>query len=159
MLAISEHQNETKTHAWLHVSRAEVDYHHGFIDFGPTTIALRDYLNSTLYTYKYLAHPIHVIYVCGLDHFNKCPEVSDLAGENYVKCAVIYRKSSEEAYISSYEGSEDIFYVPLQANRDNMEDISSTEIRRQWNRSEAKLRMLTYDSVISYLKQSGFQFH
>ncbi|CAF1391498.1 unnamed protein product [Adineta steineri] len=47
-LAIEEHERQTKTLHWLSVSRAEAEYYGGFIDFGPTTKALRQYLNSIL---------------------------------------------------------------------------------------------------------------
>lgn len=158
-LAIKDHEFETQTSHWLSVSRAESEYHNGFVDFGPTTQALCRYLNSTLLvSKKYLKYPIHVIYVCGLDHFNKCSDVRRLAREKFIKCGVVYRKDSDERQISRLDEPSSIIYVPLENDRTNLIDISSTEIRRHWKNSPQELTQLTYASVVNRLKKLKFHF-
>lgn len=158
-MAIQEHEHETHTPHWLSVSRAECEYQQGFVDFGPTTEALSQYLNSLLLvSYRFVKYPLYVIYVCGLDHFNKCPEVRRLAKEKYIKCAVIYRKNSDERHISKLGESSNIIYVPLDDERTNVVDISSTEIRRRWESSPHELTQFTYASVVNRLKAMNFHF-
>ncbi|CAF1398196.1 unnamed protein product [Adineta steineri] len=158
-LAIEEHERQTETSHWLSVSRAEAEYYGGFIDFGPTTKALRQYLNSILLvSQRSLKNPVYVIYVCGLDHFNKCSDVRRLAREKYVKCAVIYRKECDEQNISKLDESSNIIYVPLDDDRKNLIDISSTEIRRRWEKSPHDINQFTYASVVDRLKSMNFHF-
>ena len=158
-LAIKDHESETHTRSWLNVSRAECEYRHGFVDFSPTTKALCQYLNSLLLvSCRYLRKPLYVIYVCGLDHFNKCSDVRRLAQEKYIKCAVIYRKNNDEQKISKLDSASNIIYVPLKNERSNILDISSTEIRHCWEKKPDQLTQLTYDSVIKRLKAMNFHF-
>ena len=158
-LAIKEHKLETNGPSWLNVSRAECEYRHGFVDFGPTAEALCQYLNSLLVVLgKYIKKPLYVIYVCGLDHFNKCSDVQRLAQKKYIKCAVIYRKNNNEQNISKLDPSSNIIYVPLNNERSDILDISSTEIRRCWKNQPDQLIHLTYPSVIKRLKKMKFYF-
>ncbi len=158
-LAIREHERETETSHWLSVSRAESEYRHGFVDFGPTTQALRQYLNSALLvSYQFLKNPLYVIYVCGLDHFNKCPDVRRLAREKYIKCAVVYRKECDERHVSKFDESSNIIYIPLDDERKNLIDISSTEIRRRWRKSSNDITQFTYASVVDRLRLMNLHF-
>ncbi|CAF4415586.1 unnamed protein product, partial [Rotaria socialis] len=158
-LAIREHERETTASHWLSVSRAESEYHHGFVDCGPTTEALRQYINSALVgSDRLFRNPIYVVYVCGLDHFNKCPDVRRLAREKYIKCAVIYRKQCDERHISTFDESSNIIYVPLEGERKDLIDISSTEIRRCWENSSYDITQFTYASVADRLKSMNFHF-
>ena len=158
-LAIKDHESETRTRSWLNVSRAECEYRYGFVDFSPTTKALSQYLNSLLLvSRRYLKKPLYVIYVCGLDHFNKCSDVRRLAQEKYIKCAVIYRQNNNEQNISKLDPSSNIIYVPLNNERSDILDISSTEIRRCWKNQPDQLIHLTYPSVIKRLKKMKFYF-
>ena len=158
-LAIREHEYETQGPCWLSVSRAECEYRRGFVDFGPTTEALCQYLNSALLvSRKFLKHPLHVIYTCGLDHFNKCLDVQRLAKEKWIKCAVVYRKNIDERSISKLDESSNIIYVPLDYQRTDIIDISSTEIRLRWENKSHELTQYTYASVIDRLKAMNFHF-
>ena len=155
-LAIEEHEHITKAPRWLRVSRAESEYRNGFVDFGPVSKALGSYLNSTLVgPDKFLKYPLHTIYVCGLDHFNKCTDVERLAKTEYIKCAVIYRKGSEERHVRLFGDSSNIIYVGLEDERQTLVDISSTAIRQRLATSADDLDEFTYKSVARRLKSKA----
>ncbi|CAF4174638.1 unnamed protein product, partial [Rotaria sordida] len=83
--------------SWIGVSRGESEWVHEFVDFGPVTKNLRDFLNSTLVDRNdILKYPLRVVYVCGLDHFNKCPYVQNMATQNNISVAVVYRMGYDE---------------------------------------------------------------
>lgn len=153
-LAIEEHESTTKSEHWLSVSRAESEYYDGFIDFPEVTTTLSQFLNSVLFgAGKLLKYPLYVIYVCGLDHFNKCPDVLHLARNKFIKCAVVYRKGCDERRIRTLDESSNIIYVPLDNQRKELTDVSSTEIRARLKDSKDNLNQLTYDSVIRHMKR------
>ena len=153
--AIEEDQHSRGEKRWLSVSRAETECRRGFVDFPAVTRALLVFLNSILFEReKVLKHPLHVIYVCGLDHFNKCAAIEALASYNYIMCAVVYRKGYDEKHIRRVNALSKIIYVPLENERRQLQDISSTEIRTRLRNANGDAHHLTYDSVIHCLKQS-----
>jgi hypothetical protein len=157
-LGINEHNDTKKGPHWICVSRAESEYQGGFVDFSPVSIEFSRYLNSILSgPKKFFKHPLYVIYVCGLDHFNKCRDVKSLAREKHIKCAVIYRKGSDEQHILKLDASSNIIYVPLDNERQNLVDISSTEIRHRLENSMQDIDQLTYDSVVQSLKSTHYK--
>ena len=141
--------------SWLSVAGGECQWDGGFIDFDEVSRTLAEFLNENLYkTEKVLRHPLTVVYVCGLDHFNKCPYVADLVHAKNLACAVIYRLNANEIEIKRLENQSDkVYYIPLTAERSTLVDISSTRIRQQHGTDSSDLEQFTYPSVCSYLKE------
>jgi hypothetical protein len=119
---------------FIAVSRGEMEYKHGFIDFNEVSVRLAEFLNSTLYDHeKLFEHPIKVVYVCGLDHFNKCPYVAQLAREENMACAVIHRLGAREERIQTLkEPSSNVYYITFKDEGEPLVDVSSTAIRRYY---------------------------
>ena len=140
---------------FISVSRGECDWPHGFVDFDEVTKNLAEFLNSPE-TDGQLAsiRPIEVVYVCGLDHFNKCSHVAYLAQEENVACAIIYRQgASDQCVRTLLQSSANIYYVPLDKDRSNLVDISSTVIRElHQNGNYAELDRLSYPCVSQYYR-------
>jgi nicotinic acid mononucleotide adenylyltransferase len=141
--------------SWLSVAKGEHQWDGGFIDFDQVSLTLARFLNERLYkSKKVLEHPLKVLYVCGLDHFNKCNYVVDLLDENELGFAVIYRLGADERHIERLAGrSARAHYIPLTDERSTLFDISSTGIRQQHANDSTNLEQLTYPSVCSYLKE------
>ncbi len=126
-----------------------------FCDFDEVTIELAEFLNSELYgDSKVLKHPLKIVYICGLDHFNKCHHVQQLTREKNIACAVIYRLGAPDNYIKSLpEKSSNIYYITLEDEREKLVDISSTAIRQQYRDStNTNVDESTYPAVIEYLQ-------
>ena len=144
---------EEGVQGFISVSKAEIGCSRGFVDFDEVTISLEKFLNSSQ-TAPQLQEiqPIKVVYVCGLDHFNKCPHVGYLAKQKNIGCAVIYRHGASDQYIQqSRPSSAPIYYIPLDENQSHFDDISSTAIRKyHQTRNYTQLEQLTYPSVIKY---------
>lgn len=140
--------------SFISVAKGELQYK-GFADFDEVTIQLAEFLNSELYgSDKKLKHPLKVVYVCGLDHFNKCSHVEYLARAKDVACAVIYRLGASDRRIKALEEqSSNIYYITLEDERETLVDISSTAIRQQYrNPTNANVDELTYQCVAEYLQ-------
>ncbi|CAF1220355.1 unnamed protein product [Didymodactylos carnosus] len=104
--------------SWVTISRGESEWCDGFIDFGPVSESLRDFLNGTLVDEEnLLKYPLRVVYVCGLDHFNKCPEVENITKQRNMACAVVYRVGYEEQRIQRSVKSSGVIYIPLTEER------------------------------------------
>lgn len=125
---------------WLAVSRGESEWS-SFVDFDEVTRYFADFLNQKF------PSALKVMYVCGLDHFNRCPYVAQLAEAKNIGCAVIYRPGSDEQRIRP---KSNIYYLPLSDQRQELVDISSTMIRTG---DMQNLEDLTYRCVIEYLKK------
>lgn len=147
---------EERAQGFISVSTAEIDCSRGFVDFDEVTISLEKFLNRTQTTPDLTdARPIQVIYVCGLDHFNKCSHVAYLAKEKNIACAVIYRHGASDDHIQRMRhSSSNIYYIPLGDNQMNLNDISSTAIRKHYQNGDyTSLGQLTYSSVVRYYQQ------
>ena len=138
------------------VSRGELDYGH-FVDFDSVSMKLSEYLN------KKLEQPITVVYVCGLDHFNKCSYVEQLAKEKNMACAIIYRLCSNDEKIKSIERKlpEKIYYLTLtdEIQSDKLIDLSSTEIRNLFATSttDEQYEKTIYKCVLEFYKNKHSQ--
>ncbi len=154
--AIEDHEG-SEISSWVTISRGESEWSDGFVDFGPVTENLRDFLNSTLVDdQQFLKHPICVIYVCGLDHFNKCPDVERMAKQKNMACAVVYRPGYDEHKIRSSMTSSGVIYVPLSNERDKIPDVSSTQIRQYFQNPTAinsDIEPFIYPNVRRYMKK------
>jgi nicotinic acid mononucleotide adenylyltransferase len=147
---------EEKLTDFISVAKGEVQSTSGFVDFPEVTITLAEFLNEKLYgTDKLLHHSLKVVYVCGLDHFNKCPSVAWLAKKENIACAVIYRRGAPDARIKKLEEeSSNIYYITLEAERDTLVDISSTAIRERYRNPNAEdSNDLTYSFVHDFLQK------
>ncbi|CAF4034564.1 unnamed protein product, partial [Rotaria magnacalcarata] len=117
--------------SWIAVSRGECEWEDGFIDFDAVTENFRDFLNSTLVgagtLFKY---PLRVVYVCGLDHYNKCSHVENIEKQKNMSSAIVYRTGCNEQQISRSSKTSGIIYIPLIKERSKLVDVSSAEIRQ-----------------------------
>ncbi|CAF2412518.1 unnamed protein product [Rotaria sp. Silwood2] len=139
--------------SWISVAKGECNSNE-FVDFDEVTLNLADFLNSELYeSEKLLKHPLKVVYVCGLDHFNKCPYVRQLATKENVACAVLYRPGASDSLIKSLETkSPNLYYIALDDERETLVNISSTVIRQHYNSAKIDLTQFTYPCVIQFLE-------
>ena len=86
--------------SWVTVSTGECQWPDGFVDFDPVAEKLCAFLNDTLVIReKLLTYPWRLVYVCGLDHFNKCSYLEAMAKQDNMACAVVYRSSYDEEQI------------------------------------------------------------
>ncbi len=120
-----------KLEDFIAVSRGEIECK-TFFDFDEVSENLAKFLNSELCgPDKLLENPLKAVYVCGLDHFNKCPYVARLAKRENMACAVIYRLGASDDYIKTFDvESSNIYYITLENEREKLIDISSTAIRK-----------------------------
>ena len=143
------------------VSKSELECR-GFVDFDEVTIQLERFLNHELHeSQSILSHPLKVVYVCGLDHFNKCPYVETLTREKNVACAVIYRLGAPDDRIKRLQDrNPNIYYITLDDERETLVDISSTEIRKRYrdNFQQTDADEITYPFVQKYLTKK-YQKH
>ncbi|CAF4529479.1 unnamed protein product [Rotaria sp. Silwood1] len=146
--------SDEDTKSWISVSKGESEFNE-FVDFDDVSKNLAEFLNFELCeSEKLLNHPLKVVYVCGLDHFNKCPYVEKLATEKNIACAVTYRLGASDHRIKALEEkSPNIYYITLDEEREKLVDISSTAIRQQcYNSAKTDLIQLTYPCVIKFLE-------
>ena len=94
-----------------------------------------------------LKYPLTVVYVCGLDHCNKCSRVISLDREENIMCAIVYRIGYDEKHILNPEKASNIIYVPLRDERYNLIDVRSIRIRQCFETANK----LTYSSVLKYM--------
>ena len=93
-------ESDAELRQWLSVTRGELQYPNGFADFDVVTREFAEFLNDkNRSSLTLLESPLKVVYICGLDHFNKCPYVAALAEESNVICVVIYRVNADEERI------------------------------------------------------------
>ena len=138
------------------VSVAKGEFQHRtFVDFDEVTMQLAEFLNSELCgPDKLLKHPLKVVYICGLDHFNKCSHVEQLSREKNIACVVIYRLGARDNHIKTLiDKSSNIYYIPLEDEREKLVDISSTAIRQQYrNPTNTNVDETIYPAVAKYLQ-------
>ena len=118
------------------------------------TFSLQNFINQKFN----LGKPIRVIYVAGLDLFNRCHGMRGLRSSNMGGVAVVYRSGQETYRITSDDSQCDpkVFYVC--SNDNNMEtssleyeDISSTLIRKRLIDNQ-NCDHLTFKSVLEHMK-------
>ncbi|CAF1247185.1 unnamed protein product [Didymodactylos carnosus] len=144
---------ESQQDDWLCVDQDEINAD-DFIDFPEVCELFHERLNNLVVKEKkLLVKQIRVIYVCGLDHFNKCSSVRGLA-KDHLGVAVIYRPGYNEHMIKHVlENSKNIFYIPFtDEERHELKDISSTLIRNNYSTNQS-CDSLTYPSVIEHLNK------
>jgi nicotinic acid mononucleotide adenylyltransferase len=143
--------------SWIDVSRGESEWADGFVDFVPVTEDFRDFLNSTLVGQeKMLKYPLRVVYVCGLDHFNKCSDVERMAKQNNMSCAVVFRVGYDEQQISRSVKTSGAIYIPLAKERTKLTDVSSTQIRQYFENPAARntnIEQNIYPNVRDYMSK------
>ncbi len=143
--------------SWISVSRGESEWADGFVDFPLVAENFRDFLNSTLVEQEnILKYPLRVVYVCGLDHFNKCSYVENMAKQNNMTCAVVFRVGYEEQQISRSVKKSGIIYIPLSEERTKLTDVSSTQIRQYFQSptaSNTNVEKNIYPNVREYMSR------
>ncbi|CAF4505661.1 unnamed protein product, partial [Rotaria sp. Silwood2] len=117
------------------------------------TQSLYKYVNKKLN----LPKAIRVIYVVGLDSFNRYKGLRSLR-KPQGGIAVIYRPGEDQRLVTSktIRNDPNVFYVSaneehIKISTTELDDISSTLIRQKLKRNEA-CEHLTYPSVLDYLK-------
>ena len=143
--------------SWVTVSTGECQWPDGFVDFGPVTENLCDFLNDTLVAQeKLLKYPLCVVYVCGLDHFNKCSYLEAMAKQDNMACAVVYRSGYDEKQIRRSSRSTGVIYISLEVECDKILDISSTQIREYFEnptKNTSSLDPFIYPNVREYMSK------
>ncbi|CAF3674771.1 unnamed protein product [Rotaria sp. Silwood1] len=143
--------------SWISVSRGESEWANGFVDFGPVTENLRDFLNMKLVKQeKLLKYPLCIVYVCGLDHFNKCLYVQLMAQQDNISCAIVYRHGYGEEHINQSDKTSKIIYIPLSKERTKLTEVSSTEIRNYFQNPStmnANVEQNIHPNVREYMKK------
>ena len=122
-----------------------------FVDFDQVAKELTEFVNrERRSSLSLLKRPLKVVYICGLDHFNRCSYVAEIAEQPNLACVVIYRPDADEKKIRKLqEKNSNVYYFDLKDLRHELKDISSTMIREG---DPNGLQHLTYDAVIEYLK-------
>jgi len=119
---------------------------------GTVTLELQNFLNQKIK----LGKPIRVIYVVGLDLFNRCNGMRSLRQPYMGGVAVVYRYGQNKSLIKSMidQNSSKVYFVSLDDNDQNESyDISSTLIRQKLQNNE-DCSHLTYKSVLEYLQMT-----
>jgi len=119
---------------------------------GTVTLNLQNFLNQKIKLEK----PIRVIYVAGLDLFNRCHGMRSLRQPYMGGVAVVYRYGQNKSLIKSIidQNPSKVYFVSLDDNDQNQSyDISSTLIRKKLQTNE-DCSHLTYKSVLEYLQMT-----
>lgn len=111
-------------------------------------MSLQHFLNQSLE----LSKPIRVIFVAGLDLFNRCGGITSLRQSPLAGVAVIYRAGQDKSLVQSIldKNPSKLFFVSSDDDQDQSKDISSTLIRQRLQLNE-DCSHLTYKSVLQYL--------
>jgi len=150
-----EHE-DSEVSSWVSISRgeSEVDV---FVDFPEVAKNFRNFLNNTLVDQEnILKYPLRVVYVCGLDHYNKCPDVERIAKQNNMASAVVYRVGNDEKQISHSVGTSGAVYIPLSKERAKLPDVSSTLIREYFQNpgpNKTSIERYIYPHVRNYMSK------
>ncbi|CAF0963222.1 unnamed protein product [Rotaria sordida] len=140
---------------WLSVDMAECMAPR-FIKLVSVTYSLQMFINQKLN----LPKPIRVIYVAGLDLFNRCCGLTSLRAPQMGGVAVVYRLGQDDRFITSTHTQDDtkLFYVctdndddAMDTSSSDLDDISSTLIRKRYKNNE-NCDHLTFKSVLDHLK-------
>jgi nicotinic acid mononucleotide adenylyltransferase len=97
-----------------------------------------------------LSKPIRVIYVAGLDLFNRCSGMSSLRRSPMGGVAVVYRGGEDKSLVQSFinQNLPNVCFIDIE---DDLNHISSTLIRQRMKSNE-NCSHLTYQSVLEYLQ-------
>ena len=115
-------------------------------------MSLQYFLNEKIQSNK----PIRVIYVAGLDLFNRCGGMFGLRDGQTGGVAVIYRSGEDQSFIQTNlkKTPRNLYFISLDSyDEKQFSDISSTLIRKKLRLNE-DCSHLTYHSVINHLRPS-----
>ncbi|CAF3523915.1 unnamed protein product, partial [Rotaria sp. Silwood2] len=125
-----------------------------FIDLASVTYSLQVFINQKLN----LPKPVRVIYVAGLDLFNRCYGMKSLRAPKMGGIAVVYRPGQDDRLITSThaQGNSKVFYVcanddDMDTSSSDIDDISSTLIRKRYKNNE-NCEHLTFKSVLDHME-------
>ena len=126
-----------------------------FVDLLNVTLSLQIFINENLKPLR----PIRVIYVAGLDLFNRCRGMEPLRAHHMGGVAVVYRQGESHCLLTStaIQNDSKVFHVShndedsMDTSTTETEDISSTLIRKRLKINDV-CEHLTYKSVLDYLK-------
>jgi len=124
-----------------------------FIDLATVTLNLQNFINQKIKSSK----PIRVIYVAGLDLFNRCNGLFGLRKSGMGGVAVVYRYGENKSLIKSIldQNSSKLYFISLD-DENQLNDISSTLIRQKLQFNE-DCSHLTYKSVLEHLQMTSIQ--
>lgn len=118
------------------------------------TLSLQMFINQKLN----LPKPVRVIYVAGLDLFNRCWGLRKFRAHPFNGVAVISRPGQEEKMLASTNALHDPLVYYITVNDDDMdsstsdtEDISSTLIRKRLKENK-DCQHLTFQSVLDHME-------
>ncbi|UJR34368.1 hypothetical protein I4U23_021776 [Adineta vaga] len=134
---------------WLSVDKAECMASR-FISLDGVTLSLKMYLNENIPLEK----SIRVIYVAGLDLFNRCHGMNRLRKKPLDGLAVVYRHGEDQSFIQSFLNKTDqnIIFIPFdEKDSKQLMNISSTLIREKLQLNQ-DCSHLTYHSVLKYFQ-------
>ncbi|CAF3231268.1 unnamed protein product [Rotaria socialis] len=139
---------------WLSVDMAEC-MAPGFVHLVSVAHSLQQFINQHLN----LPKPVRVIYVAGLDLFNRCYGMGTLRKSPLGGVAVVYRLGQNNSVLKSTNAMNDprVFYVcdnddEMDTSSSESEDISSTLIRKRLKDNE-NCDDLTFKSVLDHMKK------
>lgn len=113
-------------------------------------MSLQSFLNEKLGSDK----PVRVIYVAGLDLFNRCNGFFGLRDGRTGGVAVIYRSGENQSLIQTElrQRPSNLYFISIDSHdRNQFSDVSSTLIRKKLRLNE-DCSHLTYHSVLNHLR-------
>lgn len=123
------------------MSRGENEWSGGFVDLVPVSEKMRDFLNETLVNEKkILKYPIHVVYVCGLNHLNICAHVKEMAKQTNILAAVVFRVGYGEKQIDESVKTSGVIYILSSQKRSTTVGISPTMIQEYFQKPTASTK-------------------
>jgi nicotinic acid mononucleotide adenylyltransferase len=147
---------DSEVSSWISISRGESEAD-GFVDFPDVTKNFRNFLNNTIVDQKnILKYPLRVVYVCGLDHYNKCSDVERMTKQNNITSAVVFRVGNDDKQISHSVGTSSAMYIPLLKERAKLPDVSSTLIREYFQNpgaNKTSIDRYIYPHVRDYMSK------
>ncbi len=120
-----------------------------FIDLATVRLSLQNFINEKIQ----LSKPIRVIFVAGLDLFNRCHGMNRLRQSFMGGVAVVYRSGENKSLIQSIidQNPSKLYFISL--DNEDQNDISSTLIRQKLQLNE-DCSHLTYKSVLQFLQMT-----
>lgn len=98
-----------------------------------------------------------MIYVCGLDHYNKCSDVEAITKRTNMGSAVVHRVGYDNQKITHSYKTSNVIYISLESKYSQLPDVSSTRIREYYqNRNAANnsdIKRFIYPHVHDYMSK------
>ena len=123
-----------------------------FVSSNKVTLSLQNFLNGKFQLDK----PIRVIFVAGLDLFNRCNGMNGLRQAHMGGVAVVYRNGQNKDLIKSLinQNNAKAYFISLDDQEQNQStDISSTLIRQKLQINEDCSHFM-YKSFLEYLQMT-----